>query len=174
MFAKEKRVRIAIPTARKLRATNIASLSMPMKKSSNKSEKNAIFHTSHSGSVLMLLNHLNQPVKAWTNVHGFMPHTATFVDKSRFRSILKTLNPVTLYCNNGEPIKPIDEFNVVMYTGKSLDTLLNEIEVKEVKEDKHSVKIQDVPSYETMKSMDSGMTRKEYEAFCAKYNKFQS
>lgn len=172
MYAKQKRIKMGIPKSRKARAVNIATFSMPMSKvGSNKGQKHAIFHTSLSGSVLMLLNHLKQPVRAWTDVAGFMPHEATLVDKTRFTKILRSLNPATLYCNNGKPIEPIDGYNVVMYTDKSLDTLLKEIEEKPIESSVNDGTSEGIPSFEFMKSMDEKMTRKEYEAFCEQYRR---
>lgn len=143
-------------------------------KSSRTKTHNIILHKSLYGYVLIALNILNEPIKAWRDIDGIIPIKSKLVDKSKFQSILKDLccsdKINTVYLNDGQPIKAYlrEHRNLkISYYNNSLIEIINDLQREQVtktrnKQNKNKQQQKDIPTYNSLLQLDPTITKKEY------------
>lgn len=139
---------------------------------------NIILHKSLYGYILIALNALNEPIKAWRDIDGIIPIKSKLVDKSKFQCILKDLccsdKINAVYLNDGQPIKTYlrEHRNLkIIYYNKSLIEIITDLQREEIpkihkesnKQSKNKPQQQkDIPTYKSLLKLDPTITKKEY------------
>lgn len=130
---------------------------------------NILYHKSNEGYRLIFLNKCNKPIRCWSNIGGISTIKASLVKTTRFDQLLRTINPKTLYLNDGEHLD-LDDINISVYSNKNIYEILAEIEIqpKSNNSNKNNNTINEnkpYPTYEVMLSFDPTMTKTDYNKF---------
>lgn len=181
MDTKVKYRNCAVKKTRQARPIQIADSVVPFDRVDVKAV-NAVFHKSLVGHVLIALNQSNRPVCAWRDLDCIVPIKSKRVpDASYFRTILTSLDPQTLYLNDGQLLRPLRSdstgklYNIHRYSD-TLNGLLDRLKQLELEKqrlaDIERAKCRDVlPTYQWLLSIDPSLTRTEYRKFCSNIHK---
>lgn len=148
-----------IPKERNSREKNIAHSFISLK-SDDKIVVNIVFHKNLSGYIMIGLNKKNQPIKAWSDLKGFMPIKTRLIKKNHFRDILLNYKPNCIYLNDGVLLAPLEKFKLHIYD-MSLMNLLNKLRNDGINNDIEKNNF--IPNYSDIKKLDSTITYKDYK-----------
>lgn len=150
---------------RSSRPVDVAHSLIPITKNQNRETKNLLFHKNLSGHILISLNSNNEPINAWRDMDGIVPIKSTFIsDPEKFKHIVKSLKPHTIYLNDGELLQPLaSECKLHVYSGKILTQILREIKISP--QNNTNANHDRIPSFNDMKIMDPNITKQEYKKF---------
>ena len=165
---------VKIPTSRNRRERSIAVSFVRFDKSSKRIES-VICHKHYSGYLLIALNKLNLPVKAWTTNKAYIPIKAKFVsDESVLRDLVKrVLLPRRVYMNDATLLAPFtrdDSFEVIFYEG-SLSNVMKSLNSEAFANGDCGGAVADaprtddrmIPTFEFVKKLDNSITYKDYK-----------
>lgn len=152
--------------ARKARTINIAQTTFPLS-SSDRVPYNMLLHKCLTGHVLIALNSLNVPVRAWTDMVGVLGiKAAKLADSMQFRKVIDSHKPHVLYLNDGAVFGHTNTYNISVYSNKSLFQILEHIKINAP-----PVITSDILTFVQARELDPTLTRQQYKKLCKNYTK---
>lgn len=148
-----------ISKKRNIREKNIAHSFISLK-CNDKIVNSIVFHKHLSGHIMIALNIKNEPIKAWSDLKGFMPIKTRVIETHKFREILLNIKPNYIYLNDGVLLAPLEKFKLHIYD-IPLANLLNNLRKDAINNVEN--KNDSIPTYSDIKKLDSTITYKEYK-----------
>lgn len=162
---------VRLGNSRKLRAINTVRCAIPISGKKNDPIKFVIFHKNQSGYIMLALNCCGKIIRSWTSTSSESPIIgikSLIVKEDQFRSILGQI-PVNslkcLYIKDGEPLKPLNSYNISLYRCSLMELLCTFENTKRPCCDCKANKRNDTVSFETMQLLDPTITKSSYKKF---------